>query len=71
MSNTIWKLMDLDGNSSTYFEDLASIGTNHFRTLSKEPNNATITEIIKLAMYSPNLSTLEENDKIMELVTTK
>lgn len=69
MSNTIWKLRDSEGNLASSFEDLASMGTHYFWFLFKVPNQATIAEIVKLALFFPNISGPEDNDKLMEPVS--
>lgn len=51
--NTIWELQDDRGNMASSFEDLSSMGINHFKSLFKAHPSSSIAEIIRMEGLCP------------------
>jgi hypothetical protein len=67
--NTIWSLIDSQGNEVSSFQDLAQLGKSHFQNLFKAPNEENIVDIIRLATHFPQFTNEESNRVLMEEVT--
>ena len=66
--NTIWSLLDEQGEAHSSFEGKAKIGVEHFKNLFKAPNQASIAEVIRVAQLFPRFVEEEYNKFLMEEV---
>eukprot|EP00253_Pinus_taeda_P036400 PITA_36400 len=67
--NTIWKLKDRDGREATSFEELSSLGKNHFQSLFSDQGGITLAEVIRVAQCFPRFVEDEEDGNLVEEVT--
>ena len=58
-----------NGGLARSFEDLSSLGVNHFKSLFKAPAEASIAEAMRVAQFFPLYIDEEGNNNIMEPVT--
>lgn len=58
-----------DGQTAKYFDELANMGTSHFRSLFKAPSEASIVEVIRVGIFFPRYVEEDENENIMMPVT--
>lgn len=54
--NTIWELGNDRGHKDSSFEELSTLAVNHFKQLFSAQQGTSIAEIIKLQVYSLDLS---------------
>jgi hypothetical protein len=54
MENTIWGLKGFIQQTITSFEDLAQLGTQHFKNIFSAERRVTIDAIIQLALCFPS-----------------
>jgi hypothetical protein len=71
MANTIWSLRDQRGEEVTNFNELADLGTNHFKALFKAQEETSIAEIIKVAQLFPRFVEEDEVGSLTTPVTEK
>ena len=67
--NTILELENVDGTSATSFEQLANLGTSHFRNLFKAPHGAMLAETIKAIGYFPRFLDWDYAEELFNPVT--
>ena len=67
--NTIWSLEDRLGRSLETFEDMASLGVEHFQHLFQAPEGSQLVEIMHIAQVFPCFVGEEDNLSLMEEVT--
>jgi hypothetical protein len=68
--NTIWAIQRNDGTMATSFEDIAAIGTSHFKNLFKAEQRSTIEAILKVASLFPHCFVdQDQNESLMAEVT--
>eukprot|EP00253_Pinus_taeda_P019452 PITA_19452 len=68
-SNTIWEMEKANGDKARSFEELASLGNSYFKNLFKQPEEATIAEVIRATQFFPRFIEEEGNDSIMAPVS--
>ena len=69
MANTIWEIPKGNGETTSSFEDLASLGIRHFKAIFKAPAEISITEVIRVAQFFPSFIDEEGNEAIMAPVS--
>jgi hypothetical protein len=69
MENTIWSLKDSFGRNFTSFEDLAWLGSQHFKKLFIVEGRVTIDVIVQMALLFPRFVEEEYNMTLMEEVS--
>ena len=67
--NTVWSLKDDQGSTHDIFEGVASMGVEHFKKLYKAPVQASLVEVICIALVFPRFSDEEDNLALLEEVT--
>ena len=65
-NNTIWDLVDKQGNVVLGFQELLGIGVFHFSQLSKEPLHTNMGDIMKIISFFPRLVKDEDNMHIFQ-----
>lgn len=65
-ANTIWSLDNSQGKPQTSFEGMAMVGVEHFQGLFGANNQATITEVIRVAQLFPRFVEEDDNRALME-----
>jgi hypothetical protein len=68
LENTIWGLTDHTGRNISSFEDLARLGSHHFKYLYSTERRVSIDDIIQMALYFPHFMEEEYNLDLMEEV---
>jgi len=63
--NTIWKIDDPQGSIALTFEDIASVGVQHFHNLFKEDSKAPIKVSLQLTYHFPCFVDQDYNDQVM------
>jgi hypothetical protein len=63
--NTIWEIQRSDGTMATSFEDIAVVGTTHFKDIFKEEQRSSIEAILKVASLFPSFVDQEQNESLM------
>eukprot|EP00253_Pinus_taeda_P023209 PITA_23209 len=71
VKNTIWSLPTPDGDVADTFPKPAQLGSSHFRNLYKQPQAASITEIINIAGHFPRFVNEDEAEHLFDLLTPK
>ena len=66
--NTIWILEDSMGRTHETFEDMASLGFEHFQQLFQAPEGSQLMEIMHIAQVFPHFVGEEDNLSLMEEV---
>ena len=61
ITNTIWWLLNLQGERVTYFDGMANVGVQHFGNLFKERSGTNIAEVVQIAQFFPTLMELVDN----------
>eukprot|EP00253_Pinus_taeda_P019711 PITA_19711 len=64
VKNTIWSLPTPDGDVADTFPKLSQMGSSHFRNLYKQPQAASIAEIINIAGHFPKFVNEDEADHL-------
>ena len=66
--NTIWSLEDSMERSHETFEDMATLGVEHFQQLFQAPEGSQLVEIMRIARVFPRFVGEEDNLSLMEEV---
>jgi hypothetical protein len=69
--NTIWEINKPDGSWVNSFKEIAEVGKQHFKSLSKDPKVANIGEIMKIIRLFPRLIDDEMNIELEAEVSKK
>jgi hypothetical protein len=69
LENTIWGLKDQMGRQLSSFEDLARLGSQHFKSLYTTDRRVSIDATLQMALYFPHFVEEEENLDLMAEVT--
>jgi hypothetical protein len=65
MINTIWGIKHQSGRMQTSFEDMARVGSIHFKSQYFVDNRVSIDAVIQMALLFPSFVDEEENDELI------
>jgi hypothetical protein len=68
MVNTIWSLKDQTCRNLSSFEDLARLGSQHFKSLYSTDRRVSLDTIIQMELFFPRFVEEEDNLDLMEAV---
>lgn len=68
--NTIWGMHDDRGYKASSFDELSSMGVNHFKSIFAARQGSSIAEIIKIAGFFPCFVEQEGNDSLLKELMT-
>jgi hypothetical protein len=54
-----------DGTKATSFEEIAKVGSGHFKNLFQDDHRETIDAILQVASFLPQFINSEENENLM------
>ena len=69
VANTIWSLDNSQGESQITFGGMSRTGVDHFHSLFRENNQATIAEVVIVAQLFPRFVEEDDNRFLMEAVS--